>query len=135
MANEAQVTVEGFLGADPEFRFTPNGHAVTTLNLANTPSKLVNEQWVDGNTIWFRVFVWGKDAAGVADAYKKGNRVLVRGTLIQGDAWTDKQGNERKNLEITASFIGSRPPRIAEPAIPVANKTDEDPLPVEEFPW
>ena len=59
------IIIVGNLGRDPEMRYTPNGNAVTSLNVASnrvytdTSGQRVKE------TTWFRVSVWGKQAENV----------------------------------------------------------------------
>ena len=102
--NEATVTVKGNLGADAEIKTLSNGNTVTSFSLGNTPRIKKNDEWIDGETIWFRVSVWGKDATG-ASGFKKGERVVVHGKLSQ-NSYTDKENNERKSLEINAEMCG-----------------------------
>ena len=132
MAGEAIVTVVGNLGSDAEFRKTPKGTPVTSFNIANTPRKSVNGEWVNGDTTWFRVFVWNYDAAGTANLLRKGDKVLVTGRL-QISKYTTKDGEERQSLEINADSIGLVPKYAPEPQVPVSDKSDEEPI--EEFPW
>ena len=132
MAGEALVTVVGHLGADPEFKKTPTGTPVTSFNLANTPRKQKNNEWIDGDTTWFRVFVWNYDAAGTAITLKKGDKVLVSGRLAVS-TYTDREGNERKSLEINADGVGVVPKYAPEPHSPISDKSDEEPI--EDFPW
>lgn len=132
MAGEAIVTVIGNLGSDAEFRKTPKGTPVTSFNIANTPRKNVNGEWVDGDTTWFRVFVWNKEAAGTATTLKKGDKVLVTGRL-QISKYVTKDGEDRQSLEINADGVGVVPKYTPEPQVPVSDKSDEEPI--DEFPW
>ena len=132
MAGEAIVTVVGNLGSDAEFRKTPKGTPVTSFNIANTPRKSINGEWVNGDTTWFRVFVWTYDAAGTATALHKGDKVIVTGRL-QISKYTTKDGEERQSLEINADTVGLVPKYVPEPQVPVSDKSDEEPI--EDFPW
>lgn len=132
MAGEAIVTVVGNLGSDAEFRKTPKGTPVTSFNIANTPRKSVNGEWVNGDTTWFRVFVWNYDAAGTANTLRKGDKVLVTGRL-QVSKYLTKEGEERQSLEINADTVGAVPKHVPEPQVPISDKSDEEPI--EEFPW
>jgi single-strand DNA-binding protein len=132
MAGEAIVTVVGNLGSDAEFRKTPKGTPVTSFNIANTPRKSVNGEWVNGDTTWFRVFVWNYDAAGTATALRKGDKIIVTGRL-QISKYTTKDGEDRQSLEINADTVGLVPKYAPEPQVPVSDKSDEEPI--EEFPW
>jgi single-strand DNA-binding protein len=131
MANEPMITVVGNLGADPEFKKTPNGTSVTSFSIANTPRKQKNGEWTDGDVTWFRVFVWNYEAAGTAVALKKGDKVIVTGRF-QVSVYTDKEGTERKSLEINSDGVGVIPRFTPEPIAKVDARSDEDPV---DFPW
>ena len=101
MAGEPVITIVGNLGSDAEFRKTPKGIPVTSFNLANTPRKNINGTWTDQETTWYRVFVWNAEAAGAANALKKGDKVFVQGRF-QINTFRTKDGEEKKSLEINA---------------------------------
>ena len=131
MAGEATVVVIGNLGADAEMRKTPTGKLVTSFNIANTPRIKENNEWIDGETIWYRCFVWGQDATGAANELRKGNKVLIYGTLKQS-TWIDKEGVERRTLEINVEEYGIKPRNVAEPVTLNPAIATEDPL---DDPW
>ena len=131
MAGEAIVTVQGNLGADAELRKTPNGKLVTSFSLGNTPRIQKDNDYVDGETIWFRCFVWGKDATGAANELRKGSRVVITGRLVQ-NTYIDKEGVERKTLEINADGYGIVPKNVAEPVTLNPAIQTEDPI---DDPW
>jgi single-strand DNA-binding protein len=131
MAGEGTIIVIGNLGADAELRKTPNGKLVTSFNIANTPRIKENNEWTDGETIWYRCFVWGQDATGAANELRKGNKVLIYGTLKQS-IWIDKEGTERKTLEINVEEYGIKPRNVAEPVTVNPNIVTEDPI---DDPW
>ncbi len=95
--NKVQLT--GYLGADPEMRFTAQGSAVTTFRVAS------GRTWKDrdGNqrddTEWFRVVSWDKLAEICNQYLTKGTRVYVEGRL-QTRKWTDRDGNDRYTTEV-----------------------------------
>ena len=76
-----QLTIVGYLGNDPDMRFTPSGQAVTSFSVA-TSRKYTNNsgQQVD-ETIWFRISVWGAQAESCNQYLAKGRPVLVVGRL------------------------------------------------------
>lgn len=131
MANEPLITVVGNLGADPESKKTPNGTSVTSFSIANTPRKQKNGEWVDGDPTWFRCFAWGYDASSAA-TLKKGDKVIVTGRF-QVSVYTDKEGLEKKSLEINTDSVGVIPRAVAEPTARVDIRSDEDPI--DNFPW
>ena len=76
-----KLIIVGNLGADPTMRFTPNGTAVTNMNVAS------NRTWTDtdgtkkSETTWWRVSVWNKQAEACNNYLQKGSLVLVEGEL------------------------------------------------------
>jgi single-strand DNA-binding protein len=100
-----QITLIGNVGNEPEMRLTPAGVPVTSFSLA------VNKKWsgTDGQkqekTTWFRVSVWRNQAEPVATYVKKGSKVLVVGEVEEARAFTDRDGNNRASLEVTASVV------------------------------
>jgi single-strand DNA-binding protein len=107
-----QLTVVGHLGRDPEMRYTPTGVPVTSFSVA------VSRNWTDQNgqrqekTTWFRVSAWRKLAEIVSQYATKGQLVLVSGEIDEPRIWTDKDGNARVSLEMTAQtfrLLGGRP--------------------------
>ncbi len=105
-----KTIVIGHLGKDPEMRYTPTGVPVTSFSVATS------RRWSDQNgqqqekTTWFRVTCWRKNAELAAQYLKKGSRVLVEGD-IDASAYTDREGNPRASLELTATnirFMSSR---------------------------
>jgi single-strand DNA-binding protein len=106
-----QVILVGNLGNDPEMRYTPTGQPVTNFSLA------VNRVWnnKDGQrqekTIWFRVTAWQRDAELVSQYLSKGRQVMIIGEIEEPRVFTDRDGNQRASLEVTARmvrFIGQR---------------------------
>lgn len=106
-----QVTLVGNLGSDPEMRYTPSGVPVASFNLA------VNKTWTNqegerqDKTTWFRVTTWRKQAEIVSQYLQKGRQVLVVGEIEDARPWTDRDGNQRASLEVTAQivkFLGNR---------------------------
>lgn len=106
-----QITLVGNLGNDPEMRYTPSGVPVVSFSLA------VNKTWVNqegqrqDKTLWFRVTAWRKQAETVSQYLHKGSKVLIIGEVEEARAFTDRDGNHRASLEVTAQtikFLGGR---------------------------
>jgi single-strand DNA-binding protein len=105
-----KTIVVGHLGRDPEMRYTQSGVPVTSFSIATTRkwSSASGEQ--QEKTTWFRVTCWRKLAELTAQYLKKGRLVLVEGD-IEASAFTDREGNARASLELTATnikFLGGR---------------------------
>lgn len=101
------ITVTGTLGGDPELRFLPSGQAVASFSIADTPRRYNKDkdEWVDGETMWLRCTVWGRDAENVTETLTKGTRVIAIGKLRQNNYET-KEGEKRSSIELTVSEIG-----------------------------
>lgn len=98
--NKVQMT--GRLGADPEMRFTPQGHAVTTFRVASNRSWRTSEGETHEDTEWFRVVAWNKLAEICNKWLSKGSRVYVEGRL-QTRQWQDQEGQTRSTTEVIAN--------------------------------
>lgn len=100
-----QITLIGNLGQDPEMRYTPSGVPVTSFSLA------VNKSWVNADgqrqdkTLWVRVSAWRKLAETASQYLTKGRQILVIGEIEEARPWTDRDGNNRASLEVTAQSI------------------------------
>ena len=131
-----KTVVVGHLGNDPEMRYTASGVPVTSFNLATT------RRWTNQNgesqekTTWFRVSVWRKQAEVAAEYLKKGRLVLVEGE-VEARAYTDRDGNPRASLELTANnvrFLGGRGDS-SESALGGAVPVDDLPSNEDEIPF
>lgn len=76
-----QITIVGYLGNDPDMRFTPNGQAVTSFSVASSRKYTNNSGQQVDETTWFRVSVWGAQAEACNQYLSKGRPVLVVGRL------------------------------------------------------
>jgi single-strand DNA-binding protein len=81
---------------------------IVTFSLAYTPRSKQNGQWVDGETTWYRVVKFGKSAEAIASSIKKGDEVIVIGTMKMNN-YKDKNGVDKSIMEISASEIGIVP--------------------------
>lgn len=110
MASFNRITIVGYLGRDPELRYTPDGTPVCDFSVATTERRKDKSGELQDITTWFRVTVWRRQAELAGQYLAKGRQVYVEGRLIQRE-YQDRDGNTRFNLEVTASdiqFIGSR---------------------------
>lgn len=100
-----QVNLVGYLGRDPEVRYTAGGEPVATVRLATS------ESWKDKSTgertqrtEWHTVVAFGKLAEIMGEYPKKGALVWVSGKL-QTRKWQDKDGNDRYSTEVVANQL------------------------------
>lgn len=100
-----RVTLLGNLGQDPEFKVTPQGSSVCTLNLATTESyKDKNSgEWKD-TTEWHRITLWDSLADTANKYLKKGNKVYIEGKL-KTRSYDDKDGVKRYVTEVQGQSL------------------------------
>ena len=100
-----QITLIGNLGNDPEMRYTPSGVPVTSFRMAVSKSYTSQDGQRQEKTMWFSVTAWRKLAETASQYLTKGSKVLVVGELDEARAYTDREGNLRASLEVTANTI------------------------------
>ena len=103
MSNEAQITLTGTAGGDAELRFLPNGTAVANVSVAVTPREKRGDEWVDGETAWYRIAAWRDMAENVAESVRRGDRVTVVGRL-KPRTW-EKDGKSSISLDVDADSV------------------------------
>jgi len=104
-----KTIILGFLGQDPELRFTTGGAPVCTLSVATSESWSNKQTGLkQEKTEWHRVVIFGKLAELCNTYLSKGRQVYLEGKL-ETRSWDDKDGNKRYTTQINAStvqFIG-----------------------------
>jgi single-strand DNA-binding protein len=101
-----QVELIGYLGADPEMRYTQSGSAVASVNIATTRSfkRAGSEEWEE-ETEWTPLVLWTNTAETITKYAHKGSRIYVRGRL-QTRSWDDKDtGAKRFKTEVVVDEL------------------------------
>lgn len=95
------VKLLGRLAGDPEMRYTTGGTPVTSFDLAvNRPTGKDSQKIAD----FFPIVAWRERAEFAAKYLTKGRQIVVDGTL-RTRKWQDKDGNNRKSIEVIANNI------------------------------
>ena len=100
------TTFSGNLTEDPVLRFTSTGKAVANFRVA------VNNRIPDGQggftdrPEFISVVAWQKLGEHVAASLRKGNRVLVTGSL-RNESYTAQDGSKRYTQKIHATDVGA----------------------------
>ena len=102
MASFNKIIIVGYLGRDPELRYTPQGTPVCDFSIATTERRKDKSGEFQDQTTWFRVSFFGRQAEVASQYLSKGRQVYVEGTLTQRE-YTDKEGNARTSLDVPAS--------------------------------
>ncbi|AZP36185.1 Single-stranded DNA-binding protein [Candidatus Annandia adelgestsuga] len=102
-----KVILIGYLGKDPEIRYTPNGIAVANINLATS------ESWQDKKTgenrektEWHRIVLFSKLAEIAREYLSKGSHIYIEGSL-QTKKWKDQYNQFRYTTEIIVNINGN----------------------------
>ena len=131
MLNKCMVI--GHLGADPEMRYTANGAAVTTFNVASSRQFSGPDGQRREETEWFSVVTWNRLAETCSQYLTKGRLVYVEGRL-QTRSWEGQDGQKRYRTELVAQevkFLGGRDNQRSEggyaaPGLPVGADAEGD---------
>lgn len=110
MASFNKIIVVGYLGRDPELRYTADGTPVCDFSVATTERRKDKSGEFQDATTWFRVSFWRRQAEVASQYLTKGKQVYIEGRLSQRE-YQDKDGNTRTSLEIQGTelqFLGSR---------------------------
>lgn len=91
------ITVAGSLGRDAELKYLNNGDAISVFSVADSQGK-------DKPTIWWNCTIYGKRAESLNQYLVKGQAVTVVGHITERE-YTDKNGNERKAMEIRVNDV------------------------------
>lgn len=134
MAGETVITVVGNLTADPELRYTQNGHPVAGFTIASTPRTFDRQanDWKDGDALFLRASCWREFAEHVAGSLTKGMRVVAQGRLRQS-SYQDREGVQRTSIELEVDEIGPSL-RYATAVVTRAARTDGQQRPAASAP-
>ncbi|ECI6680402.1 single-stranded DNA-binding protein [Salmonella enterica subsp. enterica] len=101
-----KVCLIGFIGQDPEIRYTADKQPVAVFSVAT------GDSWKDKETgetkertQWHRIVVYNKLAEIAAAHLKKGTQVYLEGRL-QVRKWLDSIGAERQSTEVVVDING-----------------------------
>lgn len=104
MASFNKIMIVGYLGRDPEIRYSSQGTAICDFSVATTERRKDKSGEMQEITTWFRVSLFGRQAEVAHQYLTKGRQVYVEGSLSQRE-WTDNNGAARTTLEVRGSDI------------------------------
>jgi len=102
------VELSGYVGREPELKYTSSGMAYCKLSVAHT------KRWKDKatgakqeKTTWVSVMAWNKLAEWIGDCgeFKKGTPVLVFGELDEWEYTPQGSSESKKGLQIRARRV------------------------------
>ena len=128
-----KVLIIGYLGRDPEMRYTPSGRPVTSFSIGTTRSWNAPDGERREETEWFHIVAYDKLAEICKQYLTKGRQVYLEGRL-QTRRWDDQEGKKHERVEVVANemiMLGDRPKPSGETA-PAGGDT---PAEEDEFPF
>ena len=99
-----KVMIIGYLGRDPEMRYTPSGKPVTSFSVAVSRSYVKPEGERTEVTDWFNVVAWGRLAEICSQYLTKGSMVYVEGRL-ETRSWEGDNGQKHYRTEVVANDV------------------------------
>jgi single-strand DNA-binding protein len=112
-----RVQLIGYLGKDPESKFTPNGKKVCHFSIG------VTQRWKAGgetkeHTDWFNIEAWGRLGEVAQQYLKKGSLTFVEGRL-KTDRYEDKGETKyfTKVVALSMQFLDRK--AVEEPEVSV----------------
>ena len=124
-----RVQLIGYLGKDPESKYTPTGRRVTDFPIA------ITQRWKDEagetkeHTEWVQIEAWGRLAEICHEYLRKGSLVYVDGRL-KTDRYEDQSGETRYFTKVVAQTVqflsDNRDDEHLTDVIEDANPTDEE---------
>ena len=98
------VVIDGRLTRDPELRYLPSGTALCKIGIANGRHYKTKDGEKKEDTTFVNATAWGKTAEYVNQYIKKGDPVLIKGSL-RSFTFETKEGEKRSGNEITVEEI------------------------------
>lgn len=99
-----RVTVAGRLTRNLELRHTQSGTAVASFTLA-VDGDFKDKQTGERPTYWIDCVAWAANAEFMSRYLNDKGRMVVVDGRLQTRAWTDKDGNKRKSVEVVAYHV------------------------------
>ncbi len=108
-----KVMIIGYVGREPEMRYTPSGRPVTSFSVATDRNWTTSNGQQCSETDWFHVVSWGNLAEVCKQLLVKDLRVYIEGRL-QTRGWEDSRKRRHHRTEIVANEMiilsDQRPP-------------------------
>ena len=121
------VAIQGRLSADPELKHTQSGVAVTSFTLA--VDRYSKEE---RKTDWVDVVAWRNTAEFICKYFQQGQLMAVSGR-IQVRTYKDRDGNNRKAVEIVAQDVSFCESRKREESVKQPSSFSRDAEPQKEY--
>ena len=99
-----RVQLIGYLGKDPETKFTPTGKKVTQFSVAISNRWKNPEGEAKEYTEWVNIEAWGRLAETCHEYLGKGSLVYIEGRM-KTDRYEDQEGEHRYYTKVVARTV------------------------------
>jgi single-strand DNA-binding protein len=99
------IVLIGNLGNNPQLRDVAGGVPVATFSLAVNRHWTTAEGQVQEKTTWFHITAWRRQAELAQQYLTKGRQIMIVGEINGSRPYTDRDGNMRATIDITANEI------------------------------
>lgn len=99
-----RVQLIGYLGRDPESKYTPTGKRVTDFPIAITHRWKDEDGEAREHTEWVNIEAWGRLAENCHEYLAKGSLVYIDGRL-RTDRYEDQEGEPRFFTKVVAQTV------------------------------
>jgi len=104
--SETYVTVQGWVGSEPQFKEVGGRTPTATFRVGSTPRwQQPDGAWTDRPTTWFNVECWRALAQNTFESIHVGQPVIVSGRLRTRE-WTTDTGELRSRVVLDAVSVG-----------------------------
>lgn len=100
-----EITIIGFIGSEPELKYTKNNTPVLTLSVS-TQERLKSTAPKDlkPKTYWHKCRRWGKYAETNQTQLRKGDKIFIKGHLVY-DTWESRDNRKHKDAIIEIDYL------------------------------
>jgi len=133
MASLNKVMIIGNVGGEPEMRYTPAGHPVTSFSIATNWVYNSPEGERKQETEWFNVVAWNRLAEQCNQILAKGKLAYVEGRF-RTRSWEGQDGAKHYRTEVIASRV-SLLERAATPAAAEGAESTAGDIAPEDIPF
>jgi single-strand DNA-binding protein len=107
MANEATISVSGYVATQPKGGWTRDGTRTVFMRLGWTPRRIdkTTGEWTDQPSSFVSVICYRKVAENAALCLRRGDPVVVKGSLRVRE-YGEENGPKRTTVEVIADTIG-----------------------------
>ena len=92
-----KLIISGYLGRDPEIKYTTNGESVASFSFGVSRQKTKNND--NPGTDWLRIVAFGKVVDTIQNYFEKGTGLIIEGR-IRTNTYEAQDGTKRNSTDV-----------------------------------